>query len=1159
MPKRSDINSVLVIGSGPIVIGQACEFDYSGSQACRVLKQEGLRVILVNSNPATIMTDPDLADATYIEPLTPEVVTKIIEKERPDALLPTLGGQTALNTAMALDKMGVLERYQVELIGAKAEAINAGEDREAFKQIVERCGAEVAKSEIAHTLAECHAAARRLGYPLVVRPSFTMGGQGSGFAFTPEDLTRIATEGLRDSMTNEVLLEESILGWKEYELEVMRDQADNVVVVCSIENIDPVGVHTGDSITVAPALTLTDRELQNLRNIAIAVIREVGVDTGGCNIQFAVHPQTGRVIVIEMNPRVSRSSALASKATGFPIAKLAARLALGYTLDEIPNDITHSTPASFEPTLDYVVVKVPRFAFEKFPASDLRLTTSMKSVGEAMAIGRNFTEALSKAFASLDKSAMNFSWAGDKPTAAEVKGLLDSIQVPSERRFLDVQRALWGGASVEEVYQATQIDPWFLDQLQLLNAVAEEVRGADGLRPQLLREAKRMGLTDLQIAQIRGISEQAVAEVRRAFNLHPVYKCVDTCAAEFEADTPYHYSSYDFESEVKARKRPAVIILGAGPNRIGQGIEFDYSCVHATMELQKDYDTIMVNCNPETVSTDYDISSRLYFEPLTFEHVVEIYRAELAAGPVLGLLVQLGGQTPLSLAAKLQEAGIPILGTTPQAIDLAEDRQLFGEVLDRAGLVAPAHDTAYTKAEAPAKADKVGYPILVRPSFVLGGRGMEIIDDRAGLEDYLRRLDDEQLVPGPLLLDKFLDDAIEIDVDALYDGQELFMGGVMEHIEAAGIHSGDSACVLPPMSLSQRILSQIRQATEAIAAGVGVQGLINIQFALAGNLLYVIEANPRASRTVPFVSKALGVPLPKAAARIMLGQTIQELKAEGLLPAQDTVQRPDWPAIAVKEAVLPFSRFLTADGQVVDTVLGPEMRSTGEVMGIDENFPVAFAKSQMAAYGGLPNQGVAFVSVADRDKRNLAMPVARLVELGFTVLATAGTASVLRNNGIEAVEVLKASEVHEDEGPASGEGAANAGVGQEPSPGASVSQADAAGAAVPASASARAAGAGASVPADASAGAAATVTARAGARPRTIVDLITERQVDLVVNTPGSTSSRRDGYLIRAATVAADIPLMQTMAEFLSSVQAIEAQCSGPIKVRSLQELKEKR
>ncbi len=1095
MPRRPDISSVLVIGSGPIVIGQACEFDYSGTQACRVLRAEGIRVVLVNSNPATIMTDPDVADATYVEPITPQTVTAIIAKERPDALLPTLGGQTALNTAVALAESGVLERYGVELIGASAAAINAGEDREEFKAVVERCGAQVARSVIARTMEQCRQGVGELGgYPVVVRPSFTMGGLGSGIAYNEADLERIAGQGLADSRTTEVLLEESILGWKEYELELMRDTADNVVVVCSIENVDPVGVHTGDSVTVAPALTLTDRELQRLRDIGIAVIREVGVDTGGCNIQFAVDPASGRVVVIEMNPRVSRSSALASKATGFPIAKIAARLAVGYTLDEIPNDITGSTPASFEPTLDYVVVKVPRFAFEKFRGADPTLTTTMKSVGEAMAIGRSFTEALQKAMRSIDKKGSVLSWSGPAPTPQETADLVRRAATPTEHRLLEVQRALRGGAGVAELARATGIDPWFLDQMLLLQEVAEEVAAAPALTPQVLARAKRHGFSDAQVAELRGIGEDTVREIRHAFGLRPVYKTVDTCAAEFAARTPYHYSSYDTETEVAPREREAVIILGSGPNRIGQGIEFDYSCVHATMALAHRYETVMVNCNPETVSTDYDVSDRLYFEPLTFEDVMEVYEAELAAGPVAGMVVQLGGQTPLSLAARLQAAGVPVLGTSPQAIDAAEDRQLFGVVLERAGLPAPAHGTARSDEQTLAVARSIGFPVLVRPSYVLGGRGMEIVYDVTGLTDYLHRAAAEPggaYGTGPLLIDRFLDDAVEIDVDALYDGTELFLGGVMEHIEEAGIHSGDSACVLPPMSLSDTEIARIRRSTQAIAAGVGVRGLINIQFALMSDTLYVIEANPRASRTVPFVSKATGVQLAKAAALLMAGSSIASLRADGLLPADDAAASDPLDPIAVKEAVLPFKRFRTPDGRVVDTLLGPEMRSTGEVMGYDVDFPRAFAKSQSGAYGGLPSEGTVFVSVADRDKRAVILPVARLAELGFTVLATTGTAQVLRRNGIPATVVRKLSE----------------GVGPH--------------------------------------------------GEQTIVGLIESGAVDMVVNTPKGQGPRSDGYSIRAATTGADKPIITTVQELQAAVQAIEVRLRPSEywnTVRSLQE-----
>ncbi|WP_069387948.1 carbamoyl-phosphate synthase large subunit [Cellulosimicrobium cellulans] len=1100
MPRRTDISSVLVIGSGPIVIGQAAEFDYSGTQACRVLKEEGLRVVLVNSNPATIMTDPEFADATYVEPITTEVLTTIIAKERPDALLPTLGGQTALNAAIALDEAGVLDEYGVELIGANIPAIQKGEDREQFKQVVELCGGESARSQIVHTVDEAVAAAEVLGYPMVVRPSYTMGGLGSGFAWDEPQLRQIVGQGLHYSPVTEVLLEESILGWKEYELELMRDKNDNVVVVCSIENVDPVGVHTGDSITVAPALTLTDREYQKLRDIGIAVIREVGVDTGGCNIQFAVDPDTGRVIVIEMNPRVSRSSALASKATGFPIAKIAAKLAVGYTLDEIPNDITQVTPASFEPTLDYVVVKVPRFAFEKFPAADPTLTTTMKSVGEAMALGRNFTEALGKALRSIDKGGSTFHWDGEPVSGAELEALLAQIAVPTENRIVGVQQALRAGASVEQVFDATKIDPWFLDQIQLVNEVAHAVASADALTEDVLREAKRHGLSDVQVARLRGMGpagEATVREVRRALGVRPVYKTVDTCAAEFAARTPYHYSSYDRETEVAPREREAVIILGSGPNRIGQGIEFDYSCVHAALTLRERFETVMVNCNPETVSTDYDTSDRLYFEPLTFEDVLEVYEAELAAGPVRGIIVQLGGQTPLSLAQRLADAGLPILGTSPEAIDAAEDRGEFGRVLTEAGLPAPAFGTARSLDEARDVAAGIGYPVLVRPSYVLGGRGMEIVYSSEQLTEYVERAlaaaaADERtagLLPAPLLIDRFLDDAMEIDVDALYDGTELFLGGVMEHIEEAGIHSGDSACVLPPVSLSEAEIERIRRSTEAIAAGVGVHGLLNVQYALVSDVLYVLEANPRASRTVPFVSKATGTSLAKAAARVMAGESIADLRAAGVLPAEgDGGDLPLDAPIAVKEAVLPFKRFRTADGTVVDTVLGPEMRSTGEVMGFDRNFPLAFAKSQAAAFGGLPTSGRVFVSVADRDKRSIVFPVKRLAELGFEILATSGTASVLRRNGIAATVVRKFS---------SGRGAQG-----EP----------------------------------------------------TVVDLITAGEVDLVINTPSGQGARADGYEIRAATTAADKPIATTVDQLAAAVQGIEAVLSGPFDVASLQQ-----
>jgi carbamoyl-phosphate synthase large subunit len=1002
VPKRTDIDSVLVIGSGPIVIGQACEFDYSGTQACRVLRSEGLRVALVNSNPATIMTDPEFADATYIEPITPEYVAKVIERERPDALLATLGGQTALNTAVRLHEAGVLDQYGVELIGASIDAIHAGEDREKFKRICDQIGADYARSTLVRTVDEAVDAAAELGYPLVLRPSFTLGGGGSGFAHDETELRRMIAAGLAASPVHEVLVEESVLGWKEYELEVMRDRNDNCVVVCSIENLDPMGVHTGDSITVAPAMTLTDREYQVMRDMAFAVIRAVGVDTGGSNIQFAVDPKTGRQVVIEMNPRVSRSSALASKATGFPIAKIAARLAIGYTLDEIPNDITAETPASFEPSLDYVVVKIPRFAFEKFPGADTTLTTHMKSVGEVMALGRSFPEALQKAARSLEAKGAELDFGspiGDK------QELLKVASRPHDRRLQAVVQALRAGATVEELHEHTAIDPWFLDQLLHIVEVAAALRSADTLDETELRKAKRLGFSDRQIADVRGgLSEDDVRRLRHALNVRPVYKTVDTCAAEFEAKTPYHYSSYDEEDEVEPGLKPKVLILGSGPNRIGQGVEFDYSCVHASYALRDaGFETVMVNCNPETVSTDYDTSDRLYFEPLTFEDVLEVVHAEQRSGEVAGVVVQLGGQTPLGLAQRLKDAGVPVVGTSPEAIHLAEERGAFGRVLAEAGLSAPKHGTARSLGEAQVIAHEIGYPVLVRPSYVLGGRGMEIVYDDEHLASYIDRAT-EVNPDHPVLVDRFLDDAIEIDVDALYDGQELFLGGVMEHIEEAGIHSGDSSCALPPITLGRRDIARIREATEAIARGVGVRGLLNVQFALAGDVLHVLEANPRASRTAPFVSKATDVPLAKAAARVMLGTTIADLRREGMLPAGDGADLPLDAAICVKEAVLPWNRF-----SGVDTVLGPEMKSTGEVMGVDTGFGTAFAKSQEAAYGALPTKGKVFVSVANRDKRHMVFPVKRLSDLGFEVLATEGTAEVLRRNGVPSTTVRKHS------------------------------------------------------------------------------------------------------------------------------------------------------
>ncbi|WP_219413616.1 carbamoyl-phosphate synthase large subunit [Pseudonocardia nigra] len=1087
MPRREDIHHVMVIGSGPIVIGQAAEFDYSGTQACRVLQAEGIRVSLVNSNPATIMTDPEFADATYIEPVTPEYVEQVIAAERPDAILATLGGQTALNTAVALHENGALERYGVELIGADIDAIQRGEDRLKFKEIVQSVGGDVPRSAVCHSMDEVRSAVAELGLPVVIRPSFTMGGLGSGMAHTPKDLERLAGAGLDASPVTEVLIEESVLGWKEYELELMRDHADNVVVICSIENLDPMGVHTGDSITVAPAMTLTDREYQHMRDVGIAVLRAVGVDTGGCNIQFAIHPETGRLVVIEMNPRVSRSSALASKATGFPIAKIAAKLAVGYTLDEIRNDITGETPAAFEPTLDYVVVKIPRFAFEKFTGADPELTTTMKSVGEAMALGRSFPEALGKALRSMETSRAGF-WT--KPDRDEV----GDITTPTDGRIYAVEHALRAGSSVAEVAQRTGIDPWFLDQIAALGELRREIEAAAVLDEPLLRRAKRAGLSDRQLAVLRPefAGEDGVRALRHRLGVRPVYKTVDTCAAEFAAKTPYHYSAYETdpaaESEVAPQtEKPKVLILGSGPNRIGQGIEFDYSCVHAVMALREaGFETVMVNCNPETVSTDYDTADRLYFEPLTFEDVLEVVHAEQASGTVVGVIVQLGGQTPLGLAERLTAAGVPVVGTSAAAIDLAEDRGAFGEVLRAAGLPAPAFGMATSFAQARDIAERIGYPVLVRPSYVLGGRGMEIVYDDESLAGYISRataISQER----PVLVDRFLDDAIEIDVDALCDGDEVFIGGVMEHIEEAGVHSGDSSCTLPPITLGRSILAQVRRSTEAIARGVGVRGLLNVQYALHGETLYVLEANPRASRTVPFVSKATAVPLAKAAARVMLGATIAQLRGEGLLPADgDGLELPPDAPVAVKEAVLPFHRFRTREGHGVDPLLGPEMKSTGEVMGFDSAFGPAFAKSQAGAYGSLPTSGRVFVSIADRDKRAMVFPVRRLADLGFEVLATAGTADVLRRNGIDATVVRKHSE---------------------------------------------------------------------SAAGETVVDRILAGDVDLIVNTPyGNSGPRVDGYEIRAAAVSRGVPCITTVQGAAAAVQGIEALKAGQIGVRSLQD-----
>ena len=1109
MPRRTDIGHILVIGSGPIVIGQACEFDYSGTQACRVLREEGIRVSLINSNPATIMTDPEFADATYIEPITPAFVEQVIADQAAagfpiDALLATLGGQTALNTAIALAERGTLERYDVELIGADIPAIKRGEDRQIFKDIVRSVGGDVPRSAVCHTIEQVRDTVADLGLPVVIRPSFTMGGLGSGMAHTVDELERIAGAGLAASPVHEVLIEESVLGWKEFELELMRDGKDNAVVVCSIENVDPMGVHTGDSVTVAPAMTLTDREYQAMRDLGLEILRAVGVATGGCNIQFAINPADGRMIVIEMNPRVSRSSALASKATGFPIAKIAAKLAIGYTLDEIANDITKATPAAFEPTLDYVVVKIPRFAFEKFPGADPTLTTTMKSVGEGMAIGRSFAEALGKAMRSMETKASGF-WtdhSADSGSAAELDALLESLRTPTDGRLYGVHRALRWGATVEQVHEATAIDPWFLDQVALVNDVGESIARAAILDDDLLRSGKRYGLSDEQIAVLRagagdtGLdTEEKVREHRWAAGIRPVYKTVDTCAAEFEALTPYHYSAYETdpaaESEIAPQtERPKVIILGSGPNRIGQGIEFDYSCVHAALALRSGnggagFETVMVNCNPETVSTDYDTSDRLYFEPLTAEDVLEVVYAEQESGTVAGVIVTLGGQTPLKLAETLERAGVPILGTQPDAIDLAEDRSRFGELLARAGLPAPAYGMATSFEQARVVAERIGYPVLVRPSYVLGGRGMEIVYDDDALADYISRAT-EITATHPVMVDKFLDDAIEIDVDALCDGTEVYLGGVMEHIEEAGVHSGDSACVLPPITLGRSDIDTVRRHTEAIAMGCGVRGLLNVQYALKGTTLYVLEANPRASRTVPFSSKATAVPLAKAAARIMTGSSIADLRAEGLLPATgDGGALPPGAPVAVKEAVMPFHRFRRPDGTGVDSLLGPEMRSTGEVMGIDAAFGPAFAKSQTASYGSLPVSGTVFVSVANADKRSMVFPVKRLADLGFRIVATEGTAEMLRRNGID-VEVVR----KHFEGPGN------------------------------------------------------------------IVEKIKAGEIDLVINTPyGQSGPRIDGYEIRTAAVGTDIPCITTVAGAAAAIQGIEAVIRSHVGVAPLQVL----
>ena len=1084
MPKREDIRKIMVIGSGPIVIGQAAEFDYSGSQACKALREEGYKVVLVNSNPATIMTDPDMADRTYIEPLTPEVVAKIIERERPDALLPTLGGQTALNLAVALGETGVLDKYGVELIGAKLDAIKKAEDRELFKRSMRRIGIEVLKSGIATNIDEALRLAEEIGYPVVVRPAFTLGGSGGGIAYNREELKRIAARGFEASMINQVLIEEGVVGWKEFEFEVMRDLADNVVIICSIENFDPMGVHTGDSITVAPAQTLSDAEYQRLRDAAIKIIREIGVETGGSNIQFAVHPQTGRFVAIEMNPRVSRSSALASKATGFPIAKIAAKLAIGYTLDEIPNDITKETPASFEPTIDYVVVKIPRFAFNKFPTADATLGSQMKSVGEVMAIGRTFEEALQKALRSLEINC--YGLGGDrKDRAVTREEIIHKLRHPNEERIFYIRYALQNGFSIEEIHELTGIDPWFIEKIKRIvdtEKTLRELAGRNSLFPttpypkklpqllpdELIKKAKRLGFSDRQLAAIFGVSEREVRERRKRAGIRAVFKMVDTCAAEFEAKTPYYYSTYECENEAQPTRRPKIMILGSGPNRIGQGIEFDYCCCHAVFSLKEEgYETIMVNNNPETVSTDYDTSDRLYFEPITHEDVMNVYENE---NP-LGVIVQFGGQTPLNIARELERSGAKILGTSVESIDIAEDRERFSQLCKKLGIPQPAHGTARSVEEAKRIAAKIGYPVLVRPSYVLGGRAMEIVYDERTLENYVSEALRES-EEKPVLIDKFLEDATEVEVDALCDGEEVLIGGIMEHIEEAGIHSGDSACVLPPISLSKEIIDTIIDYTKKIALELRVVGLINIQYAVKDNVVYMLEANPRASRTVPFVSKATGIPLAKIAAKLMAGKKLKELGIkENLFPKH----------VAVKEAVFPFVKL-----PGVDPVLGPEMKSTGEVMGIDYDFGMAYYKAELAAGTRLPTKGRVVITVKKSDRKKI-LPVARkFAELGFEILATRGTAEFLRSNGIEVRVVNKVSE----------------------------------------------------------------------SRPN-ILDMIVNKEVDLIINTPSGKRGKTEGYAIRRAAVDYNVPYITIVSVAAAAVKSIERMRNPRMTIKSLQEYHE--
>ena len=1092
MPRREDLKTILVIGSGPIVIGQACEFDYSGTQACRVLADEGYRVVLANSNPATIMTDPATADRTYVEPLEPEVLTAIIEKERPDALLPTLGGQTALNLTMQLVERGVLERYGVEVIGARPEAIATAEDRDRFKAAMEDIGLEVPESGFAHTLDEAEGIALAIGFPIMVRPSFILGGSGTGIAHTMERFTELAGEGLAASPVGQILVERSIAGWKEYELEVMRDAADNCVVVCSIENFDPMGVHTGDSITVAPAQTLTDVEYQAMRDDAFACLRRVGVETGGSNVQFAVDPATGRRVIIEMNPRVSRSSALASKATGFPIAKIAARLAVGYHLDEIPNDITQATPASFEPTIDYVVTKVPRWAFEKLPGTDGRLGTRMQSVGEVMAIGRTFCESLQKALRSLEqgRAGLNADPAETALDAVSDDDLLHRVGVATPERIFELEAALRRGVGVAAIVERTGIDPWFVHQIDRITQERERVAEAPELDAPAFRRAKRLGFSDAQLAYLRHSTEAAVRGARLALGVRATFKTVDTCAAEFEAFTPYHYATYEEEDEVRPSDRERVVILGSGPNRIGQGIEFDYCCVHASMSLRAaGYETVMINCNPETVSTDYDTSDRLYFEPLTAEDVANVLEAERrAGGKVVGVIVSLGGQTPLKLAGSLPPD--LVLGTSPASIDLAEDRERWNALCESLDIPQPPGGTATSTAEALSIAGGVGYPVLLRPSYVLGGRAMEIVYDDEAVRRVMHTLTSGALdreggvtAERPVLVDRFLEDAVEVDVDAVRDDSgEILIGGIMEHVEEAGVHSGDSACALPPQSLSPAVLDALDRHTRALADALSVCGLINVQFAVKDGQVYVLEANPRASRTIPFVAKATGVPLAMVAARVMVGQSLAQLRQEGLLPAGAIGRVQTLDHVSVKEAVLPFDRF-----PGVDTLLGPEMRSTGEVMGVDITFGLAFAKSQMAAGTRLPDTGTVFLSLADRDKP-AGLAVARIfAAMGLSIAATLGTAGYFRSAGLT-VDTLVAK------------------VGEE------------------------------GVASDA-------------------VELIAQGKVQLVINTPRGLGPRADGQHIRMAAITYHVPCLTTLAAARAAAAGMADARAHPLVVRSLQEL----